>query len=151
MKFKTTCLIIILSAVSGILPARLFACDNEMGGKPVYLMALEYIPVIFIDSIPLRKAGNKKEQDRPTAEARQAGNRAIENHPGENRTIENKPDDIRRIDEIKAENQRIRQKSAIKQVPRSVPKLKPKAVTDRAPIRRPPMRIPKKGFGGIYH
>lgn len=151
MKFKITCLIIILSAVSSILPARLLARNNEMGGKPAKVMALKYIPVIFIDSIPLRKAGNKKEQDRPTADARQAGNRAIENRPGENRTVENKPDDIRRIEEIKAENQRIRQKSVIKQVPRSVPKLKPKGVTDRVPIRRPPMRIPKKGFGGIYH
>jgi hypothetical protein len=31
-----------------------------------------------------------------------------------------------------------------------MPKLKPKTVTDRMPIKRPPMRIPKKGFGGIH-
>lgn len=39
------------------------------------------------------------------------------------------------------------QRRAIKQVPRSIPKLKPQAVTDRG-IRRPPMKIPKKGLGG---
>jgi hypothetical protein len=94
---------------------------------------------------------DKNEQDRPVADTRQGGNRPGENRPGDIRPGENRPDDIRRIEEIKAENQRIRQKSGIKQVPRSIPKLKPKAVTDRIPIRRPPMRIPKKGFGGIHY
>lgn len=35
---------------------------------------------------------------------------------------------------------------SIKEVPRSMPKLKPKAVTDRIPIKRLPVKIPKKGM-----
>ncbi|SKB74606.1 hypothetical protein [Daejeonella lutea] len=39
------------------------------------------------------------------------------------------------------------QRRSIKQVPRSIPKLKPQPVPDRG-IRRPPMKAPKKGYGG---
>ena len=124
----------------------LYAGEKEIDGKPVRVISIEAIPLILQDSIPIRRGGDKKEQDRPAADSRQSGNR-----PGDNRPGENRPEDIRRIEEINAENQRIRQKSGIKQVPRSIPKLKPKAVTDRIPIRRPPMRIPKKGFGGIHY
>lgn len=146
MKLFAVYLTINLFALCGILPAMLFAGEKEIDGKPVRILSIETIPVIFQDSIPIRKSGDKKEQDRPAADTRQGGNR-----PGDNRPGENRPEDIRRIEEINAENQRIRQKSGIKQVPRSIPKLKPKAVTDRIPIRRPPMRIPKKGFGGIHY
>jgi hypothetical protein len=133
-----------------MLPAMLYAVEMEINIRPVRLSAIENIPVIFQDSIPIRRGGDKKEQDRPAADTRPGGNRPGDNKPGENRPGEIKPEDIRRIQEIKAENQRIRQKSGIKQVPRSIPKLKPKAVTNRVPIRRPPMRIPKKGIGGIH-
>jgi hypothetical protein len=146
MKLITVYRTIILFALCGILPAVLYAGEKEIDGKPVRILSIEALPVIFQDSIPLRRGTDKKEQDRPAADTRQGGNR-----PGDNRPGENRPEDIRRIEEIKAENQRIRQKSGIKQVPRSIPKLKPKAVTDRIPIRRPPMRIPKKGFGGIHY
>lgn len=146
MKLITVYRTIILFALCGILPAVLYAGEKEIDGKPVRILSIETLPVIFQDSIPVRRGVDKKEQDRPAADTRQDGNR-----PGDNRPGENRPDDIRRIEEIKAENQRIRQKSGIKQVPRSIPKLKPKAVTDRIPIRRPPMRIPKKGFGGIHY
>ena len=146
MKLITVYRTIILFALCGILPAVLYAGEKEIDGKPVRILSIETLPVIFQDSIPVRRGADKKEQDRPAADTRQGGNR-----PGDNRPGENRPDDIRRIEEIKAENQRIRQKSGIKQVPRSIPKLKPKAVTDRIPIRRPPMRIPKKGFGGIHY
>ena len=44
------------------------------------------------------------------------------------------------------EPEKDRQKPNIKAVPRSIPKLKPKAVTDRIPIRRIPIKIPKKGI-----
>lgn len=146
MKLITVYRTIILFALCGILPAVLYAGEKEIDGKPVRILSIEALPVIFQDSIPVRRGADKKEQDRPAADTRQGGNR-----PGDNRPGENRPEDIRRIEEIKAENQRIRQKSGIKQVPRSIPKLKPKAVTDRIPIRRPPMRIPKKGFGGIHY
>ncbi|MFA6945195.1 MAG: hypothetical protein WC220_04760 [Pedobacter sp.] len=131
---------IILFTLTGIFPAMLYAWDKEIDGKPLRKISVLETSAVFVDSIPVRRAGDKKEQDRPAADIR----------PGENRPGENRPDDIRRIQEISGENQRIRQKSGIKQVPRSIPKLKPKAVTDRIPIRRPPMRIPKKGFGGIH-
>ncbi|HEY1061448.1 MAG TPA: hypothetical protein VGE44_07165 [Daejeonella sp.] len=151
MKLLTVYLTIFLFAIFGILPAVLHARGKEFDGKPVRILSVEAISVIFQDSIPIRKGTEKKEQDRPAADTRQSGNRPGDNRPGDNRPGENRPEDIRRIEEIKAENQRIRQKSGIKQVPRSIPKLKPKAVTDRIPIRRPPMRIPKKGFGGIHY
>ena len=128
----------------------LYAVEIEINGRPVRINTLENIPVIFQDSIPIRRGGDKKEQDRPADDNRPGGNRPGDNKPGGNRPGDNKPEDIKRIQEIKAENQRVRQKSGIKQVPRSMPKLKPKAVTNRVPIRRPPMRIPKKGIGGIH-
>jgi hypothetical protein len=146
---------IFLFAIFGILPSMIYAGGMEIDSKPVRINAIEAIPVIFQDSIPIRRGGDKKEQDRPAADTRQNGNRPGENRPGENRPGENRPgenrpEEIRRLKEINAENQRIREKSEIKQVPRSIPKLKPKAVTDRVPIRRPPMRIPKKGVGAIH-
>lgn len=38
------------------------------------------------------------------------------------------------------------QRPSIKEVPRSMPKLKPQAVRDRIPIRKFPVKMPKKGF-----
>jgi hypothetical protein len=150
---------VILFAICSILPAVLYAVEIEIKGRPVRINAIENIPVIFQDSIPIRRGGDKKDQDRPAQNSRPGENRPGDNKPNDNRLGENrpgetrpgeiKPEEMRRIQEIKAENQRIRQKSGIKQVPRSIPKLKPKAVKDRIPIRRPPMRIPKKGIGGI--
>jgi hypothetical protein len=144
---------VVLFAMCSMLPAVLYGAEINI--RPVRISAIENIPVIFQDSIPIRRGGDKKEQDRPAADNRPGGNRPGDNKPGENRPGENrpgeiKPEEMRRIQEIKAENQRVRQKSGIKQVPRSIPKLKPKAVTDRIQIRRPPMRIPKKGIGGIH-
>jgi hypothetical protein len=150
MKLIAVCPTIFLFAIFGILPSMIYAGGMEIDSKPVRINAIEAIPVIFQDSIPIRRGGDKKEQDRPAADTRQNGNRPGENRPGENRPGENRPEEIRRLKEINAENQRIREKSEIKQVPRSIPKLKPKAVTDRVPIRRPPMRIPKKGVGAIH-
>ena len=140
MKLVTVYRTMILFAIFGTLPAMLFAVDKEIEDKPFIKVSVEEIVPVFVDSIPVRRGGEKKEQDRPAGDIRQGDNR-----PGENR-----PDDIRRVPEINGENQRIRQRSGIKQVPRSIPKLKPQAVTDRIPIRRPPMRIPKKGFGGNH-
>jgi len=146
---------VVMFVMCSMLPAVLYGAEMEINIRPVRISAIENIPVIFQDSIPIRRGGDKKEQDRPAADNRPGGNRPGDNKPGENRPGENrpgeiKPEEMRRIQEIKAENQRVRQKSGIKQVPRSIPKLKPKAVTDRIQIRRPPMRIPKKGIGGIH-
>lgn len=145
MKLITVYRTIILFAIFGTLPAILFAVDKEIEDKPFRKISVEEIIPVFVDSIPVRRGGEKKEQDRQGGEIRPGDKR-----PGENRPGENRPDDVRRVPEIKGENQRIRQRSGIKQVPRSIPKLKPQAVTDRIPIRRPPMRIPKKGFGGNH-
>jgi len=135
MKFINVYRTIFLFAIIGIFPAMLYAGDKEIDDKPLRKISVEEISLVLMDSIPVRRGADKTEQDRPGGDIRQ----------GENRL-----DDIRRVREINGENQRIRKKSGIKQVPRSIPKLKPQAVTDRIPIRRPPMRIPKKGFGGIH-
>lgn len=131
---------IILIAILGIFPAMLYAADKEIEDKPLLKIGIDEISTVFIDSIPIKRGGVKKEQDRQAGEIK----------PGDKGARENRPDDLIRVQEINARNQRIRKRSVIKQVPRSIPKLKPKAVTDRMPIKRPPIRIPKKGFGGIH-
>ncbi|NQV74453.1 MAG: hypothetical protein HQ491_00205 [Bacteroidetes bacterium] len=136
---------LILVAILGIFPAMLYAGDMEIDDKSLIKTGVDEISTVFIDSIAVKRRGVKNEQDRQPAE-----NRPGDKGPGENRPGENRPDDLRRVQEINGGNQRIRQRSGIKQVPRSIPKLKPQAVTDRMPIKRPPMRIPKKGFGGIH-
>jgi hypothetical protein len=136
---------LILIAILGMFPAMLYAGDKEIDDKPIIKLSVEEISTVFIDSIPVKRGGVKKEQDRQAGE-----NRPGDRGPGENRPGVNRPDDLRPVQEINGRNQRIRQRSGIKQVPRSMPKLKPKTVTDRMPIKRPPMRIPKKGFGGIH-
>lgn len=93
--------------------------DNK---HPVYSTG-EVALALFADTIPVRRTGDKKDQEKPE-ERREPDFRGV--NPGE------------------------RQKPGIKQVPRSIPKLKPKAVIDRIPIRRLPMKTPKKGFGGIH-
>lgn len=136
---------LILIAILGMFPAMLYAGDKEIDDKPIIKLSVEEISTVFIDSIPVKRGGVKKEQDRQAGE-----NRPGDRGPGENRPGVNRPGDLRPVQEINGRNQRIRQRSGIKQVPRSMPKLKPKTVTDRMPIKRPPMRIPKKGFGGIH-
>jgi hypothetical protein len=145
MKLITVYRSIILVAILGITSAMVFAADKEIEDKPLRKISVEEYSSVFIDSIPVRRGGEKKEQDRPAGNIRQE-----ENRPGENRPGENRPGDIKRVKETDRGNQRIRQRSGIKEVPRSIPKLKPQPVTDRIPIRRPPMRIPKKGFGGAH-
>ena len=73
---------IILFALTGILPAMLYAGDKEIDDKRLKTTCLEDIPAVFVDSIPIpaRRAGDKKEQDRPSADIRPG-----ENRPGENR------------------------------------------------------------------
>lgn len=128
MKLRTVFPIIILTALLGLPFAKLFAFDKEIEGKPLKKFDFENVSVFASDSIPVKKPSDKKDQDKPS---------------------EIKPGDTKRIQDLNRDNQRIRQKSGIKQVPRSIPKLKPKAINDRIPIRRIPLRTPKRGIVGF--
>lgn len=130
MKLKAVFHLIIFIAMLGIPNANLFAFDKEIEVRPLKKVNFEYISVLEVDSIPLKKVGDKKDQERSVDEI--------------------KPGDSKRIQDIKRDNQRIRQKSGIKQVPRSIPKLKPKALNDRIPIRRIPLSTPKRGIVGFH-
>ncbi len=114
----------------GITNANLFAFDKEIEVRPLKKINFEHVSVLELDSIPVKKVGDKKDQERPAGEIK----------PGDNKSIQ----------EVNRDNQRLRQKSGIKQVPRSIPKLKPKALNDRIPIRRIPLRTPKRGFVGFH-
>ena len=123
MKFILLYCSVFLLALASIFPAKLIAGDREMDNKPFRYSTEEMTLPLFADSIPVRRMGEKKDQEKP---------------------------EERRVPDFRGENLRERPKTGIKQVPRSIPKLKPKAVIDRIPIRRPPMKIPKKGLGGIH-
>lgn len=128
MKLRTVFPTIILIALLGMPFAKLSAFDKEIEGKPLKKFDFENVSVFASDSIPVKKPNDKKDLDK-------AG--------------EIKPGDTKRIQDVNRDNQRIRQRSGIKQVPRSIPKLKPKAINDRIPIRRIPLSTPKKGFAGF--
>lgn len=72
--------------------------------------------LLFTDSIPPRKKTEKQQE--PEEKPRDIQDERLE-HP---------------------------ERRAIKQVPRSIPKLKPQPVGERIKIRRPPIKIPKKGY-----
>jgi hypothetical protein len=59
-----------------------------------------------------------------------------------------KRDDRRRNDrqDDKRPDKSSGKKPEIKEVPRSIPKLKPKSVTDRVKIKRPPVKVKPKGL-----
>lgn len=139
MKLRAGFQIIIFIAVFGM-PCATIAFDKKIEDRPLKNINVENVVVLEVDSIPLRNSGDKKDQGRSKAEIK----------PGEKTPGEIKPGERRPIEEMNRENPRIRQKSGIKQVPRSVPKLKPKSLNDRIPIRRIPIRTPKKGFSGFH-
>ena len=93
MKLLTVYLTIFLFAIFGILPAVLHARGKEFDGKPVRLKYTSEIPAILLDTVAPRRTGEKRDQDRPAADARPG-----ENRPGDNRPGENRPEDIRRIE-----------------------------------------------------
>lgn len=72
---------LILIAILGMFPAMLYAGDKEIDDKPIIKLSVEEISTVFIDSIPVKRGGVKKEQDR------QAG----ENRPGDKGTGKNRP------------------------------------------------------------
>jgi hypothetical protein len=139
MKLRAGFHTIIFITVFGM-PCAGIAFDKKIEGRPLKNINFENVVVFELDSIPVRKSGDKKDQERSKGEIK----------PGEKAPGEIKPGERRPIEEINGDNPRIRQKSGIKQVPRSVPKLKPKSLNDRIPIRRIPIRTPKKGFAGFH-
>lgn len=138
MKFIHFYRTVFLLALACIFPAMLIAGDKETDDKILRHLIIEEISQSFDDTIPGRRAGEKKGQDR-----------SEDNRTGGHRDADRRPDLNRPEQGIRGGNQNLRPKQGIKEVPRSIPKLKPKAVTDRIPIRKPPMKIPKKGYGGI--
>ena len=130
MKLRAVFHTIILIALLGMPFANLFAYDKEIEAKPLKKIDFEHVIILSLDSIPAKKVTEKNDRERSAGEL--------------------KPGESKRIEEINRNNQKIRQKSGIKQVPRSIPKLKPKTLNDRIPIRRIPMSTPKKGFSGFH-
>jgi hypothetical protein len=109
---------IFILTVSLGLPRILIARDKEILDRSKDHLTSQYDPTQFVDSIPRRRGG----------------------HDQDNGSKDRRPQDGR------ADLSGARQKPTIKEVPRSIPKLKPKTVTDRIPIKRPPFKIPKKGI-----
>ncbi|WP_276360331.1 hypothetical protein [Daejeonella sp. H1SJ63] len=127
------CRTIFMLALTGIFPALLYAGDGKIYERPQNDLIFKEGIYVLIDTIPVRRGGSEKtDQEQPR-------------------------DDRRGLDDIRTgnqrpggENHRLGPRSGIKQVPRSIPKIKPQAVTDRIPIRRLPIKIPRKGFGGFH-
>jgi hypothetical protein len=130
MKLKVVLFKSIFIILIGVPCAKVFAFDKEIELKPLKKINFEHLSFLGIDSIPVKKVVDKKDQEGATGT----------NKSGETGTNQ----------EINRDNQKIQQKSGIKQVPRSIPKLKPKTLNNRIPIRRIPFRAPKKGFAGFH-
>jgi hypothetical protein len=130
MKLKVVLFKSIFIILIGMPCAKVFAFDKEIELKPLKKTNFEHLSFLGIDSIPVKKVVDKKDQEGATATTKS----------GESGTNQ----------EINRDNQKIQQKSGIKQVPRSIPKLKPKTLNNRIPIRRIPFRAPKKGFAGFH-
>jgi len=120
MKFFFIYRMAFIAALAVVLPLALVAADSGHIDKPVRHQLAESLLPIFQDSTASRKKAERKPQEQP----------------------EKIPQDVQ--DERLKEAER----RSIKQVPRSIPKLKPQPVTERVKIRRPPMKVPKKGMGG---
>lgn len=121
MKFTLPYLTALILALVSFFPARLIAGDKEIELVREGLYAPQSFP---FDSIPAKRLPEKKDQMEPADPQK------------------------RPVQDFRGVREREQAKGGIKEVPRSIKKLKPKAVIDRIPIRRPPMRIPKKGIRG---
>lgn len=140
MKLKAVFRIIIFISIWVVSITNLYANDKIIEEKLFKKLEIEYNPILELDSIPVKRSADKREQERPFGETK----------PGENSKGTIKPGERGPHQDIKKENPRIRQNSGIKQVPRSIPKLKPKTIRDRIPIRRVPQSIPKRGIVGFH-
>ncbi len=68
MKLIPVYRIIILITILSTFPAMLYAGDKEMEDKPIIKLSVEEISTDFIDSLPVKRGGVKKEQDRQAGE-----------------------------------------------------------------------------------
>lgn len=112
---------ILFLALTSSFPAILIAGNTGIGHKPMNQVIAQSDPYLFADSIQRKKG--EKDQDEKSKDKNSEDTRG--NLTGD------------------------KQKPSIKEVPRSIPKLKPKAVTNRIPIKRLPIKIPKTGIRGI--
>jgi hypothetical protein len=103
-----------------ISPSALFAWGGGGIDKPIRRVWVNTTMPMFQDTTTARK----KSSDKP-------------------KEIQRPPQDVR--------NERLKeaQRREIKQVPRSLPKLKPQPVSEGLNIRRPPAKAPKKGMSGF--
>ncbi len=107
MKFLLFYRILFAAVLAFIFPLTLIAGKSDAIGKPVRYEIAESLLPLFQDSIP-----SKKKTDAKPEKSREKASREV--------------------------NERLKETvgRAIKQVPRSIPKLKPKPVTDRIKIRK---------------
>lgn len=127
MKFILPYLTALILALVSISPARLIAGDKEIEHVREGLLLNH---AIAFDSIPAKRIPEKQDQIDPKKKQDQLDPQK------------------RPVQDFRGVGERARTKGGIKEVPRSIKKLKPKAVIDRIPVRRPPLRIPKKGIRG---
>jgi hypothetical protein len=121
MRFLLFYRIVFKVVLAIVFPLALFAGEKEIIDKPVNHELMVNVLPLFTDTIPPKKKTDTRQEEQP----------------------EEKPRDIQddRLDNP--------ERRAIKQVPRSIPKLKPQPVGERIKIRRPPpIKLPKKGFRG---
>ena len=124
---------IFMFAFVSIFPALLHAREKEIYERPHNDLIFREGIYVFTDSIPAKRNSSEKSDQERTRDDRKG------------------LDDVRdRGQRAGEEIHRLGPRSGIKQVPRSIPKIKPQAVTDRIPISRLPMKIPRKGLGGIH-
>ena len=119
MKFTLPSFTVLILTLVSVFPARLLAGDKEIELVRKDLFVVQAIP---IDTISPKGLPDKEEKLEPPK---------------------------RPVQDFRGEGERVHPKEGIKEVPRSIKKLKPKPVIDRIPIRRPPMHIPKKGLRGV--
>lgn len=120
MKFLPFYRLTFIAALAAVSPLALIAADNGGSDKPVrHELAASLLPM-FQDSTVAKRKSEGKSQEKTEKSAQ----------------------------DVREERLKEAQRREIKQVPRSIPKLKPQPVTERAKIRRPPMKVPKKGMGG---
>jgi len=112
MKFILPYFTILILALVSIFPIKLIAGDKEIERIRKDSFVSQALP---IDTIPPKRLPDKEDQLDPPK---------------------------RPVHDFRGEGGSVRTREGIKEVPRSIRKLKPKPVIDRIPVRRPPMRIP---------
>ncbi|MBC7758573.1 MAG: hypothetical protein H7069_06940 [Phormidesmis sp. FL-bin-119] len=112
-----------------------------------YYIAFVAILALFSPSVLLASAANsdkpvRKEWAKAKLPMFQDSTTAKKKSPDKPKEVQKSPQDVR--DERSRETDR----REIKQVPRSIPKLKPQPVSEDVKMRKPPAKSPKQGLGG---